>query len=116
MKKMVLPAASWSNTAVEFLNSIGFKKLFGYAVFLVLLPIAAHAQEVSGGSSPVSMIQNVCTFILGPFGKTVVVLAIIAIGLMFMFGRASLGVIAGIIGGVVIMYGAAYLGSTLLGS
>jgi type IV secretion system protein VirB2 len=32
-----------------------------------------------------------------------------------MFGRASLGVIAGIIGGIVIMFGASYLGETLTG-
>jgi len=34
---------------------------------------------------------------------------------LFMFGRASLGIIAGVIGGIVIMFGASYLGQTLTG-
>ncbi len=78
-------------------------------------PTLAYAQTVSGGASPQTMINNVCTFILGPFGQTLAVLGIIAIGVLFMFGRASLGIIAGIIGGIVIMFGASYLGETLTG-
>jgi type IV secretion system protein VirB2 len=81
----------------------------------ILSPALAYAQTVSGGESPQTMINNVCTFILGPFGETIAVLGIIAIGFLFMFGRASLGVIAGIIGGIVIMFGASYLGQTLTG-
>jgi type IV secretory pathway VirB2 component (pilin) len=79
------------------------------------IPSPAYAQTVSGGASPQTMINNICTFILGPFGETIAVLGIIGIGFLFMFGRASLGVIAGIIGGIVIMFGASYLGQTLTG-
>lgn len=79
------------------------------------VPALAYAQTVSGGASPQTMLNNVCTFILGPFGETIAVLGIIAIGFLFAFGRASLGVIAGIIGGIVIMFGASYLGQTLTG-
>jgi type IV secretory pathway VirB2 component (pilin) len=82
---------------------------------MVLVPSLAHAQTVTGGASPQTMINNVCTFILGPFGETIAVLGLIAIGFLFMFGRASLGVIAGIVGGIVIMFGASYLGQTLTG-
>jgi type IV secretory pathway VirB2 component (pilin) len=82
---------------------------------LMGVPAFAYAQTVSGGASPQTMINNVCTFILGPFGETIAVLGIIGIGFLFMFGRASLGVIAGIIGGIVIMFGASYLGQTLTG-
>lgn len=78
-------------------------------------PVMAYAQTVTGGASPQTMINNVCTFILGPFGQTIAVLGIIGVGFLFMFGRASLGVIAGIIGGIVIMFGASYLGETLTG-
>jgi type IV secretion system protein VirB2 len=85
------------------------------ALSLLLLPTLAHAQTVTGGESPQTMVNNVCTFILGPFGETIAVLGIIGIGFLFMFGRASLGVIAGIIGGIVIMFGASYLGQTLTG-
>ncbi|MGD0104442.1 MAG: pilin major subunit VirB2 [Rhodopila sp.] len=78
-------------------------------------PALANAQTVTGGASPATMINNICTFILGPFGQSLAVLGIIAIGLSWMFGRVSLGLIAGVIGGIVIMFGASYLGSTLTG-
>jgi type IV secretion system protein VirB2 len=78
-------------------------------------PELADAQTVTGGASPATMINNICTFILGPFGQSLAVLGIIAIGLSWMFGRVSLGLIAGVIGGIVIMFGASYLGSTLTG-
>jgi type IV secretion system protein VirB2 len=83
---------------------------------LMIAPATAQAQTVTGGASPQTMLNNVCTFILGPFGQSLAVLGIIAIGVLWMFGRASLGVIAGIIGGIVIMFGASYLGQTLTGS
>jgi type IV secretion system protein VirB2 len=79
------------------------------------LPGVAEAQTVTGGASPATMINNVCTFILGPFGQSLAVLGIIGIGLSWMFGRVSLGLIAGVIGGIVIMFGASFLGSTLTG-
>lgn len=81
----------------------------------LMAPPIAHAQSVSGGASPQAMINAICSFILGPFGESIAVIGIIAIGLMFIFGRASLGVIAGIIGGIIIMFGASYLGQTLTG-
>lgn len=91
-------------------------RIIGFlAMAVALLPIAAHAQTVSGGASPATMVNNICTFILGTFGQTIAVLGLIAIGFLFMFGRASLGVIAGIVGGIVIMFGASYLGQTLTG-
>ena len=85
------------------------------ALVLAAMPAMAFAQTVSGGASPATMLNNVCTFILGPFGETIAVLGIIGIGFLFMFGRASLGVIAGVVGGIVIMFGASYLGQTLTG-
>lgn len=82
---------------------------------MVASPLLAQAQTVTGGASPATMINNICTFILGPFGQSLAVLGIIAIGLSWMFGRVSLGLIAGVIGGIIIMFGASYLGSTLTG-
>jgi type IV secretion system protein VirB2 len=71
--------------------------------------------QAAGGTNPETILQNICTFILGPFGQSLAVLGIIAIGLAWMFGRASLGLIAGVVGGIVIMFGASYLGQTLIG-
>ena len=82
---------------------------------VVVFPELAHGQTVTGGASPAAMINNICTFILGPFGQSLAVLGINSIGLSWMFGRVSLGLIAGVIGGIVIMFGASYLGSTLTG-
>jgi type IV secretion system protein VirB2 len=106
-------------------NSITCLSIFGprslmmqrltVASVLISSPAIAYAQTVSGGASPQTMLNNVCTFILGPFGQSLAVLGIIGIGVLFMFGRASLGIIAGIVGGIVIMFGASYLGETLTG-
>ena len=68
---------------------------------------------VTGGADAATMLNNIATFILGPFGQSLAVLAIIGIGLAWMFGRVSLGLIAGVIGGIIIMFGASYLASTL---
>ncbi|NNM55954.1 pilin major subunit VirB2 [Acidocella sp.] len=96
------------------LNSLIWQRL-ALAAAMLASPIMAYAQTVTGGASPATMVNSICTFILGPFGETIAVLGIIGIGFMFMFGRASLGVIAGVIGGIVIMFGASYLGQTLTG-
>ena len=96
------------------LHSIILQRLV-LAAAMLASPVAAYAQTVTGGESPATMVNSICTFILGPFGQTIAVLGIIGIGFLFMFGRASLGIIAGVIGGIVIMFGASYLGQTLTG-
>lgn len=84
------------------------------AVALTAISSAAQAQTAyTGGTEAGQMLNNICTFILGAFGQTLAVLGIIGIGMAWMFGRASLGLIAGVIGGIVIMFGASYLGSAL---
>lgn len=108
MKKIVTRNIDRANLSLMCERAAVAALVFGF-------PALAHAQTVSGGSSPATMINNICTFILGPFGQTLAILGIISIGVMFMFGRASVGVIAGIIGGIVIMFGASYLGQTLTG-
>ena len=76
----------------------------------------AQGAAFSGGSQAVDMLNNICKFILGPFGQSLAVLGIIGIGMSWMFGRASLGLVAGVVGGIVIMFAAGYLGSTLTSS
>jgi type IV secretion system protein VirB2 len=105
---------SYFITSISQSRSVALQRI-AVALSIFVTPALAYAQTVTGGSSPLTMINNVCTFILGPFGETIAVLGIIGIGFLFMFGRASLGVIAGIIGGIVIMFGASYLGQTLTG-
>lgn len=83
---------------------------------MLLMPVVAHAQVVSGGTSPTTILDNVATFILGPFGEVIAVLAIIGVGIAFMIGRAGLGLIGGVIGGLVLIFGASYLVTTFVGS
>lgn len=89
------------------------------AFVVIALAIAsisdAHAQA-GAGADPSTILQNISDFILGPFGKSLAVLGIIAIGVSWMFGRASLGLIAGVIGGIVIMFGASFIGKKLTGA
>ncbi len=87
----------------------------GVPLVVSLAPRFAYAQAVTGGADPATMLNNVCTFILGPFGQTLAVVGIIGIGLAWMFGRASMGLIAGVVGGIIIMFGASYLGQQLTG-
>ena len=82
---------------------------------MLLMPAIAHAQVVSGGTSPTTILDNVATFILGPFGEVIAVLAIIGVGIAFMIGRAGLGLIGGVIGGLVLIFGASYLVTTFVG-
>ncbi len=107
--QVIMAPQSRSNTNPAFTGAA--LALLAVAAF----PNLALAQTVTGGASPATMINNICTFILGPFGQSLAVLGIIGIGLSWMFGRVSLGLIAGVIGGIVIMFGASYLGSTLTG-
>jgi len=109
-------ARVWSFMFLDLLRA-GRSRALGTATliasFAMAFPDFAEAQTV--GTDPATMVNNICTFILGPFGQSIAVLGIVAIGVAWMFGRASLGLIAGVIGGVVIMFGASYLGQTITG-
>lgn len=82
--------------------------------FAVLALSSGHA-FAQAGKDPSQMLKNISQFILGPFGQTLAVLGIVAIGLSWMFGRASLGLVAGVIGGIVIMFGASFMATALTG-
>ena len=98
----------------------GLRLALRYAAPLLLaaalLPVLAHAQTVSGGTSPQTILNNIATFILGPFGQSVAVLSVIGIGVAFIFGRVTLGLLGGLVGGLVLIFGASYLVSQFVGS
>lgn len=85
-----------------------------YSAIFVAMTSTSEAQA-QAGADPSAILTKICDFILGPFGQSLAVLGIIAIGVSWMFGRASLGLIAGVIGGIVIMFGASFIGRTLTG-
>ncbi len=82
----------------------------------LLAPAIAQAQVVTGGTSPTTILENIATFILGPFGETIAVLALIGIGVAFMTGRAGMGLIGGVVGGLVLIFGSSYLVTQFVGS
>jgi type IV secretion system protein VirB2 len=82
----------------------------------LLAPAIAQAQVVTGGTSPTTILSNIATFILGPFGETIAVLALIGIGVAFMTGRAGIGLIGGVVGGLVLIFGSSYLVTQFVGS
>jgi type IV secretion system protein VirB2 len=55
---------------------------------------AAHAQIVGGGTDPNTILQAITTYILGPFGQSLAVLGLIAVGISFLLGRLGLFVLA----------------------
>jgi type IV secretion system protein VirB2 len=100
--------------------AVGFRLALRYGRPLLLaaalLPVLAHAQTVSGGTSPTTILNNIASFILGPFGQSIAVLSVIGIGVAFIFGRATLGLLGGLVGGLVLIFGASYLVTQFVGS
>lgn len=76
---------------------------------------AAHAQTVGGGSDPSTILTAVASYILGPFGQALAVLALIGVGISFLVGRLGLFGIAAFIGGLVLVFGSSYLVQQFLG-
>ncbi|MGC9272169.1 TrbC/VirB2 family protein [Acidiphilium sp.] len=83
---------------------------------VLMMPAVAHAQAISGGVDPTTILQNIASFILGPFGVTLAVLAVIGVGFAFMLGRAGLGLIGGVLGGLVLIFGGSYIINQAVGS
>lgn len=76
---------------------------------------AAHAQIVGGGTDPNTILQAITTYILGPFGQSLAVLGLIAVGISFLLGRLGLFVLAAFIGGLILIFGSSYLVTQFLG-
>ena len=75
---------------------------------------AAQAQTV-GGTDPSTILQAIATYILGPFGQALAVLALIGVGISFLVGRLGLFGIAAFIGGLILIFGSSYLVQQFLG-
>jgi type IV secretion system protein VirB2 len=88
-----------------------FQRLF-FAAAVALTPVSgAYAQ-----ADPATYLKNLATYMTGTLGQSLAILGIIAIGLAWMFGRASLGLVAGVVGGIVILFGATFLAGKLTGA
>lgn len=103
-----MPALPTLGDMYEFVQRIGW-------TVIVASCVATQASaQAGGGSDPSAILTALINFITGAFGQSIAILGIIAIGLSWMFGRASLGLVAGVVGGIVIMFGASYLARTAL--
>lgn len=89
--------------------------LLALIIVAVLLPAVAHAQVVTGGTNPTTIINNIASFILGPFGEGVAALAVAAVGIMCWTGRMGFHAIGWLVGGLVLMFGSSYLVTTFVG-
>ena len=76
---------------------------------------AAYAQTIGGGTDPSTILTAVASYILGPFGQALAVLALIGVGISFLVGRLGLFGIAAFIGGLVLVFGSSYLVQQFLG-
>jgi type IV secretory pathway VirB2 component (pilin) len=90
------------------------KSVLSAAVLIAALPVAARAQ-VGGGTDPSTILNNIATFILGPFGQAVGILAIISAGFSWIFGYLGVYHVAAVVGGLVLVFGSSYLITTLVG-
>jgi type IV secretion system protein VirB2 len=105
--------------AIEYLRGITISRsepLIALTLAMMLVsPFAAQAQIVGGGTDPTTILQAIITYLTGPFGQAIGVLAVIGAGLLFWFGRFSLIHLAATIGGLVLVFGAAYLVQQFVG-
>lgn len=82
----------------------------GVLMFIASSP--AYAQTAT--SSPEAILQLIVTFVTGTFGQMLAILGIVGCGVAWMFGRASMGLVSGVIGGIVIIFGASYIVTSVI--
>jgi type IV secretion system protein VirB2 len=111
--------ASKRNRTLEYLRRVTASRSLPVIVLiltmLLISSLAAQAQVVGGGTDPTTILQAIITYLTGPFGQAIGVLAVIGAGLLFWFGRFSLIHLAATIGGLVLVFGAAYLVQQFVG-
>ncbi len=90
----------------------GLSSRIALTTFVVSVNISSPAQAAE--INPNDILTAIMGLILGPLGKSLAILGIVAIGVSWMFGRASLGLVAGVVGGIVIMFGASFIGNLLI--
>jgi type IV secretion system protein VirB2 len=109
----------WGVAAGDFAEGFRLALRWGVPLLLIatlVMPPLAHAQAVTGGTNPTTILNNIATFILGPFGQALAVLSVIGIGAAFIFGRVTLGLLGGLVGGLVLIFGASYLVTQFVGN
>lgn len=112
--KQVNTAQTKPRAARSVLPAIRFA-LLRLGIPLLFNVVAAPAFAADGNTNPAQILQKVLTVMTGEMGTALAALGIIACGLAWMFGRASLGLISGVIGGIMIVFSSAYVANQLVG-
>lgn len=117
MRNTLIHLASLSNLAQSetamTARTVGTR--LGLAGLMATMSVS-QAFAAGTGTDPGTYLTAIVTFITGAFGQSLAILGVIAIGLAWMFGRASLGLVAGVVGGIVIMFGASYMVGQVVGT
>jgi type IV secretory pathway VirB2 component (pilin) len=90
--------------------------LLRLGVPLLFNVVAVPAFAAGGNTDPATILQAVLKVMTGSMGTALAALGIIACGLAWMFGRASLGLISGVVGGIMIVFSSAYVANQLVGT
>ena len=85
------------------------------AVSLATIPVPAWAQGVNQTQVD-SMVQAILNVLTGPIAKGLAAIALVIAGYMFFFGQASKGLIASIIIGCFIVFGAGWIVDMISGT
>jgi type IV secretion system protein VirB2 len=85
------------------------------AAVILLATTAAQAAVVGGGTDPTTILTNIATYVLGPFGQALAVLGCVAAGIAFLFGHLAMRGLGGFIGGLALVFGSSYLVTTFVG-
>ena len=104
-----------ANGALERIRTAVISTRLAIVAAGVCCATAAHAQTIGGGTDPSTILTAVASYILGPFGQALAVLALIGVGISFLVGRLGLFGIAAFIGGLVLVFGSSYLVQQFLG-
>lgn len=102
-----LPQVNKARTEKSFWE----KALMVMAVFFV-----ASVPEVALAAPWDGPLQNLIDLLTGTTARLVAILALIVLGLMAMTGRMSWGIAGSIIGGIVLVFGAAWIADNFIGA
>jgi type IV secretion system protein VirB2 len=84
------------------------------AAAVLAAPVAAHAQ-VTGGTNPATILNNIATYVLGTLGQSISACGIILCAILLIFSAISFHGFIRVLAGIAILFGAAFIVTQLTG-
>jgi type IV secretion system protein VirB2 len=84
----------------------------GAAFALLASPALAQA---AGGADATTLLQNIVTYLTGSVARLLAIIAIVVVGIVWMFGLFDLRRAALVVLGIIVVFGAAQIVTTLTG-